>query len=86
MIPNVCYLFLGLHGCIRKGKGFSVVRGEGKGTLLISPSHARTSAPEFLSPSFSKACYSDYLFFLIVDDVDFICATYTVLYLYIIEQ
>ena len=44
---------------------------------------ARTRAPEYLSPSLSKACHSDYLFFLIIYDVDVICVS--VLYLYIIE-
>ena len=56
-------------------KGFKWGRGqgEGKGTLLISPSHAPDLASEFLSPSLSKACHSYYLFFLIIYDVDVIC-------------
>ena len=52
--------------------------------MLISPSHARTRAPEFLSPSLSKACHSDFLFFLIVYDVVVTCASF--LYPHIIER
>ena len=49
---------------------------EGKENLPISPSHARTRAPEFLSPSLLKACHSDFLFFLIVYDVDVVWASF----------
>ena len=86
MIPNVCCLFFGLHGSLSKGKEIfdSVAWEEGKENLLISPSHARTRAPEFLSPSFSKACHSDLLFFLIVYDVVVTCASF--LYPHIIEK
>ena len=86
MIPNVCCLFFGPHGRLSKGKEIfdSVAWGEGKENLLISPSHARTRAPEFLSPSLSKACHSDFLFFLIVYDVVVICASF--LYPHIIER
>ena len=43
----------------RERKGFKLGRGkgEGNGTLIISPSHAHKRAPEFLSPSLSKACH-----------------------------
>ena len=86
MIPNVCCLFFGLHGSLSKGKEIfdSVAWEEGKENLLISHSHARTRAPKFLSPSLSKACHSDFLFFLIVYDVVVTCASF--LYPHIIER
>ena len=86
MIPNVCCFFFGPHGSLSKEKEIfdSVGWEEGKENLPISPSHARTRAPEFLSPSLSKACHSDFLFFLIVYDVLVTCASF--LYLHIIER
>ena len=86
MIPNVCCLFFGPHGSLSKEKEIfdSVAWEEGKENLLISASHARTRAPEFLSPSLSKACHSDFLFFLIVHDVVVTCASF--LYPHIIER
>ena len=57
IIPNVCYLFLGLRRRLSKGKrtefksgGRGKGEGEGKGTLLIFPSHARTRKPLFRRP------------------------------------
>ena len=43
----------------RERKIFKLGRGKGEenGTLIISPSHAHKRAPEFLSPSLSKACH-----------------------------
>ena len=78
IIPNVCCLFFGPHGSLSKGKEIfdSVAWEEGKENLPISLSHARTRAPEFLSPSLSKACHSDFLFFLIVYDVLVTCASF----------
>ena len=86
MIPNVCCLFFGPHGSLSKGKEIfdSVAWEEGKENLLISPSHARTRAPEFLSPSLSKASNPDFLFFLIVYDVVVTCTSF--LYPHIIER
>ena len=85
MIPNVCYLFLGLHGRLLKGKGNGFKWAEEGGGRKGDHSYffltrARTRAPEYLSPSLSKACHSDYLFFLIIYDVDVICVS--VLHLY----
>ena len=67
----------------RKGKRFSIRSREKKErkTCLFLP---RTRAPEFLSPSLSKACHSDFLFFLIVYDVVVTCASF--LYPHIIER
>ena len=79
MIPNVCCLFFGPHGSLSKGKEIfdSVAWEGGKENLFISPWHARTPrAPEFVSPSLSKARHSDFLFFLIVYDVVVTCASF----------
>ena len=47
----------------RKGKGFSGARGDGRGTLFLSPSHARARAPKsFALPSRRPAAQN--IFFL----------------------
>jgi len=86
MIPNVCYLFLGLHGRISKGIG--------KG--IFGRSKRRQGNPFFLSIARARLCARIPLpfpfeglplrlsFFLIVYDVDVICVC--VLYLDIIIE
>ena len=77
MIPNVCCLFFSLHGGLSKGfRFFGRVRRRKGNLAYFSLARARTRAPEFLSPSLLKACHSDFLFFLIVYDVDVVWASF----------
>ena len=86
MIPNVCCLFFGPHGSLSKGKEFSIrsrEKNERKTCLFLPRTRARVR-PNSFSPSLSKACHSDFLFFLIVYDVVVTCASF--LYPHIMER
>ena len=76
MISNVCCLFFGLHGSLSKGKEiFGRVRRR-KGNLAYFSFARAHACARILFPFLSKACHSDFLFFLIVYDVDVICASF----------
>ena len=86
MIPNVCYLFLGLRGRLSKGKGKEILgrtrRREGN-PFSFSLARAR-SCDRIPLPFLFEGLSLRLSFFLIVYDVDVICVS--VLYLDIIIE
>ena len=73
------------HAFERERKMIEMERGGGKGRGRRGGDHSYFFLTrEYLYPPLSQACHSDYLFFLIIYDVDVVCMSE--LYLYIIER